>query len=98
MRLAELGFGFPGHHHKFKAAHAVWQRSGNIGPHRVAAQIDVRGGQRVVGNIDDDPLIRRGLAFKGDVQRTANKAGAAVAGHQPVRAHRLPLAVRPFDI
>ena len=98
VRFAELSFGFAGHHHKFKAAHAVGQRGGNVGSHRVAAQVNVRGGQRVVSDIDDDPLIRRGLTFEGDVQRTTNKAGAAVAGHQPVRAHRFPLAVRSFKI
>ena len=98
VRFAELSFGFAGHHHKFKAAHAVGQRGGNVGSHRVAAQVNVRSGQRVVSDIDDDPLIRRGFTFEGDVQRTTNKAGAAVAGHQPVRAHRLPFAVRSFKI
>ena len=98
LRFAELRFGFPRHHHKFKATHRVRQRSGDIRAHRIAAQVHMRCAERIVGDIHHNPLIRRGFAFKWHIQRTSDVAGPTVAGHQPLSFHRFTLAIRRFQV
>ena len=98
LRLAKLRFGFPRHHHKFKAAHRVRQRGGDIRTHRIAAQIHVWGAERIVGDIHHNPLIWRGFTFEWHIQRAPDDAAAAVAGHQPLGLHRFTLTVRCLQV
>ncbi|MDT4829203.1 hypothetical protein FQZ97_626180 [compost metagenome] len=89
LRPAQLLFGLTGHHHEFESAHAVWQCCRDIGTYRVAAQVDVGRGQWIVGDVDDDPLVGRGLALKGNAQGTTDKAVAAVASDRVAGPHVL---------
>ena len=94
FRLVQLLFGFTRHHHEFETADAVGQRGRNVRALGVSTQVDVRRGQRVVGDIHHNPLVRCGLTVKTDTQVAAYIAVAAVAGDQVIGTNGFFFAFR----
>ena len=98
LRLAQLGLGFAGHHHELETTHAMGQGGGHVRTHGVAAQINMGRGQRVVGDVDHDPLIGRGLAFKADIQAAPHQAVAAIATNQVTSVQAFAAAMLILEV